>query len=425
MLANLENYVQNLIQNIGKSRNFKAHRGNPAGHCVGALMRNSIISTLAGLMLVAVTVPILHAADDGDAPQLQDNPPERYIVVKGDTLWGISKRFLKDPWRWPDIWGMNKDEVRNPHLIYPGNVIVLDRSGASPRLRLEEEGVGGLAEASRGTGVGSTVKLKPRVRVEQLTAAAISSIPASIIDPFLTRPLIVGEEQFELAPSVVATPESRVLTGPGDTVYVRGLPPNAPPVWQVFRPSKALFDPVSGEKLGYEVIYLGEVQLEQAGEVSAVRITRARQEIGVGDRLIESPPSDILAYAPRSADRTLQGMIISAPETTVSEIGQYQVVVINLGARNGVEPGQVFALYRASRLVEPRRLPSSTSNDPDRREIRSIHSEFTDKKNTEPVLVPEERYGLIFTFRVFEKVSYALVMNMTRSANVLDLVRAP
>ncbi|MBI1394435.1 MAG: LysM peptidoglycan-binding domain-containing protein [Betaproteobacteria bacterium] len=387
-------------------------------------MRNSIISTLAGLMLAVSTSSFVHA-EDNNAPELQDNPPERYVVVKGDTLWGIAKRFLKDPWRWPDIWGMNKEEVHNPHLIYPGNVIVLDRSSGRPRLRLEEQGPGGLLEASEGTNVGSTVKLKPRVRVEQLTAAAVSSIPASIIEPFLTRPLIVSQNQFDEGPRVVATPESRVMSGPGDEIYVKGLEPGAPPVWQVYRPSKALFDPVSGENLGFEVNYLGDAQIKQTGDVSSMRIIRAQREIGVGDRLVEAPPAEILSYAPHAADKTMQGVIISAPATTISEIGQYQIVVINLGARNGVEPGHVFALYSASRLVTPRRLPSSSSNDPDRREIRSVHSEFTDSKNTESVLLPEERYGLIFVFRVFEKVSYALVMNLSHPANLLDIVRAP
>jgi hypothetical protein len=170
-------------------------------------------------MLALVSAGPLRAQDEKPL-ELTDNPPDRYVVVKGDTLWGISKRYLKSPWRWPDLWGMNKDEVRNPHLIYPGNVLILDLSGATPRLRLQGDAEGGLAAAAQGTGVGSTVKLTPKVRGDQLSASAISSIPAGSIEPFLNRPLIVDASQFETAPRVVATAENRVVTSAGDSVYV-------------------------------------------------------------------------------------------------------------------------------------------------------------------------------------------------------------
>ena len=296
MLANLENYAQNLIRIIGNSRNSMPDLRNSRTR-LGAEMRHSIISTLAGLTLVAGLVAPLQA-EDAQGPELVDNPPERHVVVKGDTLWGISKRFLKDPWRWPDIWGLNKDQVRNPHLIYPGNVILLDLSGASPRLRLEADGPGGLAEAANGTSVGGVVKLKPKVRSQQLTAAAIPSIPASVIEPFLNRPLIISTDQFDNAPRIVATPESRVLASQGDPVYVKGVPPSPSTVWQVYRRSKVLMDPLSGEELGFEVIYLGDTQLQAFADVTTMKILRAAQEIGVGDRLVEAPPSEVLAYAP-------------------------------------------------------------------------------------------------------------------------------
>ncbi len=423
MLANLENYAQNLIRIIGNSRNSMPDLRNSRTR-LGAEMRHSIISTLAGLTLVAGLVAPLQA-EDAQGPELVDNPPERHVVVKGDTLWGISKRFLKDPWRWPDIWGLNKDQVRNPHLIYPGNVILLDLSGASPRLRLEADGPGGLAEAANGTSVGGVVKLKPKVRSQQLTAAAIPSIPASVIEPFLNRPLIISADQFDNAPRIVATPESRVLASQGDPVYVKGVPPSPSTVWQVYRRSKVLMDPLSGEELGFEVIYLGDTQLQAFADVTTMKILRAAQEIGVGDRLVEAPPSEVLAYAPRSPASTTQGLIISAPETTITEIGQYRVVVVNLGARNGLEPGHVLALHRAGQFVRPRRLPSSTSNDENRRKLKSLHSEYNDQRESETVLTPEERYGTAFVFRVFEKVSYALIMNTTRSVNLGDIVRAP
>lgn len=392
------------------------------GRRLGEVLRNSTISMLAGLTLLGVADPV-RAAGGTEEPQLRDNPPERHIVVKGDTLWDISRRFLKNPWRWPDLWGLNKDEVRNPHLIYPGNVIVLDRSGSRPRLRLENEGSGGLAEAGRQSAIGSTVKLSPRLRSQDLSAAPISSIPASVIEPFLNRPLVVTEQDFGQALRIVAVSESRVLAGAGDAVYTDGTPRRGVPVWQVYRAGKALVDPVSNESLGFEVIYLGDAQLAEAGDVATMRIVRARQEIGIGDRLVEAPASDVLAFAPRSPDPKLQGMVISAPETVVSEIGQYQVVVLNLGSRNGVEPGQVFGLFRPGRSVQPRTVPSTVSNDTHRKTLRSVHSEYASEEA--PVMTPAERYGDAFVFRTFEKVSYALVMSTTRPVNLLDLARAP
>ena len=423
MLAYLDYYAQNLIQNIGKFRYREDSRGDLPRTLVGAVMRNSIISTLAGLTLVALSVSAPRAEDA--RPELQDNPPERYAVTRGDTLWGISKRYLKNPWRWPDLWGMNKEEVRNPHLIYPGNVLVFDMSSGQPRLRLEGDGPGGLAEVAKGTGVGSTVKLSPRVRSEQLSGTAVRSISASVINPFLNRPLIVAPDPFEHAPRIVATPENRVLVSDGDIAYVEGITKDSPPLWQVYRPSKPLIDPTTKEVLGFEVLYLADAQVRDYGGVSTVKILRARQEVGVGDRLVLAPPSDILAYVPRAAKASQEGQVISAPDTVISEIGQQQIIVLNVGARNGVETGQVFALYRSGIVSTPRRLPSSTSNDPHRAEIVTVQSEFDPKKVGGPVTLPDERYGITFVFRVFEKVSYALVMNAARPVNLLDRVKAP
>jgi hypothetical protein len=366
-------------------------------------------------------------AQDEEKPlELADNPPDRYVVVKGDTLWGISKRYLKSPWRWPDLWGMNKDEVKNPHRIYPGNVLILDLSGATPRLRMEgEAGPGGVVAAARGTGVGSTVKLTPKIRTEQIDAAPIPSIPSTAIEPFLNRPLVVDASQFNEGPRIVAAQENRVVMGAGDTAFVKGLKADSPLVWQVYRASKPLVDPGTKEVLGYEVIYLGDVRVREFGETTTVRILRARQEITVGDRLVLAPPSDVLAYVPHAAATNATGTVISAPETVISEIGQQQVIVLNRGAREGVEVGNVYALYRAGKEVAPRALPRSSSNEVHRSKIETVQSEYDPKNQNEPVMLPDERYGLTFVFRVFEKVSYALVMSSSRPVNLLDVVRAP
>lgn len=390
-------------------------------------MRHSIISAALGLTLALATALPAGAQDEEKPLELADNPPDRYVVVKGDTLWGISKRYLKSPWRWPDLWGINKDEVKNPHRIYPGNILILDLSGATPRLRMEgeEHGPGGVAAASRGTGVGSTVKLTPKVRSEQLTAGPIPSIPSSTIEPFLNRPLIIDVDQFAGAPRIVATQENRVVMGAGDTAFVKGLTPDSPLVWQVYRPGKPLIDPGTKEVLGYEVIYLGDVRVREFADVSTVRILRARQEISTGDRLVLAPPTDVLAYMPRPAVPGANGIIISAPDTVVSEIGQQQVIVLNRGAREGVEVGTVYALYRAGKTIVPRALPRSSSNEVARSKVESAYKELDPKGQTVPVKIPDERYGLVFVFRVFEKVSYALVMSSSRPVNLLDHVRTP
>ena len=390
------------------------------GHFPGSRM--SIVGRvlLVGLALLHAAAAV--AAEGVEAGAIGKDAPERHVVVKGDTLWGISGRFLKSPWRWPELWGLNREAVRNPHLIYPGDVIVLDRSGGRARLRLERDGTGSQAQAADSE-IGSTVRLSPRVRSQDRTSMAISSIPLAAIGPFLSRPLVVARDTFDKSPRIVAGPESRVLAGTGDTVYVTGEVDASVPVWQVYRSSRPLNDPVTKEFLGVEVTYLGDARLSDTGEVSSFRIIRARQDIGVGDRLVAAVPEEMLAFAPRSPDPKTSGIVIGAPDNAVSEIGQYQVVVVNLGTRQGMEPGHVLALHRPARVVRPRRLPATTSNELDRRVMRSVQSEYKDQEQL--VEVPTERYGSAFVFRVFEKVSFALVMNTTRSVNLLDVVRAP
>jgi hypothetical protein len=384
-------------------------------------MRQSITGILAALLFAVLPGRVAFAQQD-EGLKLLDNPPERYVVVKGDTLWAISKRYLQNPWKWPDLWGMNRDEIANPHLIYPGDVLILDLTGGTARLR--KEGTG-LAEAGRGGAVNSTVKLSPKVRPAALASSAIPSISSSVIGPFLNRPLIVDRDQFDNAPRVVATQENRVLAGAGDQVFVKGVDGDSTPVWQVYRATKPLYDPVTKELLGNEVLYLGDVRVTEIADVSTVRILRARQEIGVGDRLVLAPPSDILSYSPHAVPSGFSGTVISATENVVSEIGQQQVIVLNRGVREGVEIGHVVALYRQGREIIPRRLPASASNDPARKEIRSVYSDMDPTRAGDPVRTPDQRYGLAFVFRVFERVSYALVMNTSRSVNLGDAVRTP
>jgi hypothetical protein len=338
-----------------------------------------------------------------DEIKLAENAPDRYIVLKGDTLWGIAAKFLKDPWRWPDIWGLNKEEIRNPHWIYPGDVVVLDFTGKTPHLRKD----GSVGSAGEGGGDAEwrlmDAKLSPSIRRQSLALGALSSIPASAIQPFLSRPLVVDEGELNSAPTLVAGPETRVVLSAGDTAFAKGVVWEEQTGWSVFRPGRMLTDPDTKEFLGREAIYLGEAQIREYGEVSTVLLTKAIKEIAPGDRLARTLPMQALPYVPHAPGGSIKGRIIAGPDDTVSEIGPKQVVVINRGRREGIEVGHVLAIYRDRPSVTP--------------------ANALDSK--EKLKLPPERYGLIFVFRVYDKVSYALVMNSTRPVNVLDVVQTP
>ena len=328
---------------------------------------------------------------------LQDNVPSRYVVVKGDTLWGISERFLKNPWKWPDLWGINKDVVRNPHWIYPGDVLILDLSGATPRLRLEGAPDGG---TSRWMGFELQVsQLRPQIRSEPLSALPIPTIPAKILDPFLTRSLVVEPAQITAAPVIVANIDKRVVVSAGDMAYVTGLDPRKGKQWQVFRQGRVFQDPDTKEVLGFEAVYLGDADVTGFGEVSTVQIVSARQEIAKGDRLAVVPPLQTTPYIPRAPDRSIRARVIAGSDSTVNEMGTYSVVVLNRGRRDGLEVGHVLGLYRSEGSI-------SLGDD-------------------KLVSLPEQRYGLLLVFRTFEKMAFGVVMNSRRPVNVRDVVRNP
>ncbi len=336
-----------------------------------------------------------------DEIKLAENAPDRYVVVKGDTLWGISARFLKDPWRWPDIWGLNKDEIKNPHWIYPGDVVVLDFTGKTPHLR--KGGTAGNGDGGEADWRLMDAKLSPTIRRRSLAIGAISSIPSSAIQSFLVRPLVVGEHELNSAPTLIAGPETRVVLSAGDTAFAKGVVWEEQAGWSVFRPGRTLIDPDTKEVLGREAIYLGDAQISEFGEVSTVLLTKATQEIAPGDRLAKTPSAQALSYVPHAPGSSFKGRVIAGPNDSVSEIGSKEIVIINRGSREGMEIGHVLALYRD----RPSVIPANAID------------------TTEKVKLPAERYGMVFIFRVFEKVSYGLVLNSTRPVNVLDVVQAP
>lgn len=319
---------------------------------------------------------------------LADNAPDRHIVVMGDTLWGISGKFLKEPWRWPEIWRLNRDQIRNPHLIYPGQVVILDRSGATPRLTL---------------GRSLNNKLQPQV-YSSSSVEPIPSIPHQEIEPFLAEPLVMEPDGLNAAPKIIATQEDRVMVGPNNLAYVTGIRNADAKRWQVFRPLKPVVDPDNGELLGYEAFFLGTAQLVREGEPATIEILTAKQEIATGDRLVPIVKPDVISYAPRSPDKDIQGRIVGIYSgVNVGETGRNYIVTLNRGKRDGLEVGHVLAVYRYGRDV--------VYGAPD--------------QPKEYYRLPEERYGLVFVFRTFDRMSYALVMDSSRPVVAKDIVRTP
>ncbi len=327
--------------------------------------------------------------------ELAPNAPDSHTVKRGDTLWDISKLFLKSPWRWPELWGMNMDQIRNPHLIFPGQVLVLEKSNGRARLRL-----------AQGAGAPSdTVKLSPRARAESLDNGAISSIPLQFIGPFLNEAVVFNANELDAAPRIVASQEGRVLLTRGETAYVRGELGGARD-FRVFREATPLRDPLTNEILGYEGRFVGTAEFVRAGEdrvgangkpevvPATFTIKTVRMEAGVGDRLSPTPQSDLAAFVPHPPGAPVDGRIISVYGEALSA-GQNQIVALNRGARDGMERGHVLALWRAgSKAIDK-----------------------TDAART-ALQLPDEQHGLLFVFRVFDRVSYALILN------VLDPVHA-
>lgn len=315
-----------------------------------------------------------------DTLKMQENAPDRYVVVKGDTLWDISAKFLRDPWKWPQIWGMNREEIQNPHWIYPGDVIVLDRSGATPRLSL-------LKAEQYGT-----VKLSPQVRVEAEADQGVPSIPASAVSAFISQPFVMEEGALNDVPRIIGAQEDRIVLGAGDQAYAtngKGDTRN----WKILRPGKALKDPDTKELLGYQVEYLGEAHTVAEGDPQRILITRSSEEIQPGDRLKPATDAYSFRYIPHPPAVSILGRVIST-YGGVSEAGQYATVVLNKGKRDGLDVGTVLAVYKKGNVVDKIRLPDSRS-------------------------------GLVMVYRVFDKVCYALVMQTHRPVNLLDIVRNP
>ncbi|MDP3761299.1 MAG: LysM peptidoglycan-binding domain-containing protein [Ramlibacter sp.] len=350
--------------------------------------------------------------------ELAPNAPDEYTVKRGDTLWAISGLFLRTPWRWPELWGMNMEQVRNPHRIYPGQHLVLEKIDGRALLRLRADG---------GTPPADTIRVSPRTRIQPLADTSIPTLQTHLIEPFLAEPVIIDEAALLQAPRIVAAPENRVLITRGDRAYARGLA--ATPLkqrvagrdddYRVFRNAKPLKDPVTQAILGYEAMYLGKAALVRSESTQMVRavngkdentivpatidILSAKEEMRVGDRLLPEPPREFLSYVPHAPSGPVSGTIVSVYGNAVSIAGQSQVVVINRGTADGIERGQVLAILK----------------DGERKVDRSQPGERTNIK------LPNERNGLLMVFRPFEKLSYALILEINDTVKIGDAVANP
>jgi len=389
----------------------------PVRRTAGALSKG--IAGLAGLAMIgalgwsaaaqAADFPITSqqrgtaqkVAQDGvPLSELAANAPDSYTVKSHDTLWAISKLFLKSPWRWPELWGMNMDQIRNPHLIYPGQVLFLDKSGGRARLRMGQQ-----------LGADGSGKLSPRVRSSDLGDGALASIPFNLIEPFLNEAVIFQTNELEQSPRIVATQAGRVLLSRGDLAYVRGeLNGNE---YRIFREPKPLLDPTTREVLGYEATYVGAAEYTRPGETrvdasgkseivpATFTVTNIKQEVGVGDRLALVPSREFTNYSPHAPQSPVDGQIVSIYGDGLTA-GQNQIVALNRGAAQGMERGHVLALLSDGERVADR-------TDPNRPIIK----------------LPDERHGLLFVFRVFDRMSYALILSVKDPVKAGDRFTQP
>jgi LysM domain len=335
-------------------------------------------------LLCCLALPAL--ADD---VQLQENHPDRYTVVKGDTLWGISGKFLKDPWQWPKVWKMNRADIKNPHRIYPGDVIALDMSSGSPELSL-----------TRGT-----ITLEPGVRIEALKKAAIPTISLSVISPFLSQPLVIENGALDDAATIISGPEDHIAFITGDRIYVDKIEEGSGTFWQIYRNGKALLDPATNEVLGTEAIYLGDVNVTHYGEPATVVIRRTSEDVYKDDKLITAPEEPTASFTPHAPDDLITGDIISIYNGVgLGETTTNSIVTIDRGSSDGLEEGHVLAIYRNRGVV------------PDPKAKKSDH---------QVIALPAERMGLLMIFRTFDRVSYGLIMQASGVISVSDKVISP
>ena len=385
------------------------------------------ITALCGCLLV------LNAAAN---IKVRPDAPQTYTVRKGDTLWDISGQFLDEPWRWQEVWQANPG-VKNPNLIYPGDVLQLSFEGGKPVVRVARKGR-------------PIIKLSPKARVQPARAGSIPTIPVDAIGPFLSRPLVVDETELETAPYVVSLGTEHIIGGSGMQVFARGIEPGVSNLYTVVRRGDPYMDPddPDGEVLGYQALHIADATVDADGDPATLTLVSARREVLEGDRLVPASSDGSLSqFLPSPPDVNVEGKIINVVEG-VSQIGQFQIVVLNVGECDGLEQGSVLAVYQRGQTIidqhalNPRvALPEPDPEfemDPERqrgldgltmavdRFIRDVIrlGEMEDESFRE-VTLPEQRAGTLMVFRTFDRLSYAIVMNARRAMHLSDIVRNP
>jgi hypothetical protein len=352
------------------------------------------------------------------AEEIQLNPshPDQYTVVKSDTLWDVAAKFLKHPWQWPELWRSNT-QISNPHRIYPGDTIYFSMVNGKPQLSLSRTDSPEPQVKSNSTcilkeedykygrkdfPISEEGKVLPCIRESELKQA-INLIPSENIATFLASPKVVDENELSNAPYVVDFAGEHIIVGTGDRVYVRSIDDATNLHFTIYRPGNPYISPENGELLGYEAEYIADTSLEQPGDPATLTITKSALEIRIGDRIMPNAEQDIaLNFFPRPPEQSIKGSIIGVLGG-VSQIGRYNVVVIDKGTADGLAVGHELDIFKAGKIVRDRNSP--IKND--------------------AVNLPDEIAGTLMVFRPFERVSYALVMKATQAIHVLDKVRTP
>jgi LysM repeat protein len=379
----------------------------PAAPAQTVQQDNSVQGTVVGDDRTAMEAAIDSGAGASTTPlpppdshgvPLAPNAPESYTVKHGDTLWGIAKVFLRDPWYWPEIWQVNP-QVKNPHLIYPGDTLHLVYVDGRPRLVLQP----GL---ERGNGA----RVVPRVRSQTLEAA-VTTIPYETVAAFMSKPLVLDDEQIKAAPYVLSTRDSHVIMSEGNTLYARGFksPAEVGAHYNLVRVGEPLRDPDDNRILGYNGVYTGVGHVTRTGDPATLIMTESTRETYPGDKLLPGDVEVPLDFIPAPPKSNVIGRIV-AVSNGVTVIGQYEVVVVNRGARDGLVPGSVLAVYSESEPVR------------DNVKHGFVHapSLFAEKVN-----IPDERAGTFMVFKTFERMSFGLIMEATDVIHVADKVESP
>jgi len=411
-----------------------------------------IIRRCGLFLLIALVSPVV-----ATGAELASGHPQEYVVQRGDTLWDISARFLQEPWLWPEIWDRNR-QIENPHLIYPGDIIALVYVDGKPRLQVRRGGEPAVSSTTAAPGRG-VVKYSPRIRIIG-REEAIPTIPLSAIRPFLTESSVLTHGQFDAAPYVMSLGPEHIIGGARQKIYARGFKEGTDARrFRIYRRGQVFRDPTRvaarsvgnyddgnlyrqqtmGEVLGFEALYVGDAVLDRAGDPATLVLTKSMREVLAGDRLFPEDRSGFEAnFMPRPYQKSTSGRIIAVVDG-VTQIGQYQVVALNLGTEDDVEVGDVFAVYQAGVVVEDKiyrsqeLAKSDAPFDWDEGEYPQFYVRPDDRfggssssfRRGELVSLPEERAGIVMVFRPFERVSYALVMRATRDIHIYDVVAKP